>query len=170
VVENKTNSTFDNKTEEIVISINKVIPKPTNSTDVPTKTTTNTSSDTKVKAKANETSNSTSQVIEIPMKNYTTEPKYKSLITILRSLYRVPMNATVISMQTWGESAGNSKYVIAFRMNYQSPLPDESVAKVSTYTLAVNPSSFVSVQSEKITYVKPSPSQLPPTPTPIPPS
>jgi hypothetical protein len=60
------------------------------------------------------------------------------------------MNASVVSMRLWNQTGADSRYEIVFRMNYARQLPDATIAKASTYKLSVNPSSFVSVQSEKI--------------------
>jgi hypothetical protein len=64
-------------------------------------------------------------------------------------------------MEMWNDTvAGDSKYQITFRMGYAVRWGDGNVARVSAYNLSVNPSSFVSVHSEKIEFIKEKPSEV----------
>lgn len=73
------------------------------------------------------------------------------MVNILRSLYKIPTNATVTSMERW-KIANDSYYTVVFTMYFAVALPSGDEIKISTYQLKVNPNSFVTVLNSKVDY------------------
>lgn len=69
----------------------------------------------------------------IPESTYKTDPRYKSIIEIVKSIKRLPSNVSVTEMETWSTPEKYQYFELIFSMPFEEPLPDGSTKKIFEY-------------------------------------